>query len=79
MSPCTREIERDRERERERERERQVNIPGVFRVAEVPLVRGGVMPTWAVIPLLQEPVWDMGRALFWPGSSLWPAGEEEEE
>lgn len=54
-------------------------LPGVLRVAEVPLVRGGVMPTWAVMPLLQEPVWDMGTVLFCPGSSPWPATEEEEE
>lgn len=34
-------------------------LPGVLRAAEVPLVLGGVMPTWAVMPLLHEPVWDI--------------------
>lgn len=34
-------------------------LPGVLRAAEVPLDLGGVMPTWAVMPLLHEPVWDI--------------------
>lgn len=34
-------------------------LPAVFSVAEVLLVLGGVMPTWAVMPLLHEPVWDI--------------------
>jgi hypothetical protein len=39
-----------------------VALPGDLRVAEEEeeeevLVRGGLMPTWAPIPLLKEPVW----------------------
>jgi len=34
-------------------------LPGVLMAAEVLLVLGGVMPTWAVMPLLHEPVWDI--------------------
>lgn len=56
-------------------------LPGVLRAAEVPLDLGGVMPTWAVMPLLQEPVWDIwaSAAAFWPASSYWPWAWEEEE
>lgn len=59
-------------------------LPGVLRAAEVPLDLGGVMPTWAVMPLLHEPVWDIWdiwaiAAAFWPASSYWPWAWEDEE
>lgn len=59
-----------------------VGLPVVLRAAEVPFDLGGVMPTWAVMPLLQEPVWDIwaSAAAFWPVSSYWHwAWEDEEE
>lgn len=34
----------------------EILIPGDLREVDEPLVRGGVMPTWALMPLLQEPV-----------------------
>lgn len=61
---------------------RCAGLPVVLRAAEVPFDRGGVMPTWAVMPLLQEPVWDIwaSAAAFWPVSSYWHwAWEDEEE
>lgn len=54
-------------------------IPGVLREVDVPLVRGGVMPTWALMPLLQEPVWDMGKPVFWLMSSPWHEEEGDED
>lgn len=55
--------------------------PGVLRPAEAPLDLGGVMPTWAVMPLLHEPVWDIwaSAAAFWLPSSYWPCAWEDEE
>lgn len=62
---------------------RCVGLPVVLRAAEVPFDLGGVMPTWAVMPLLQEPVWDIwaSAAAFWPVSSYghWAWADEEEE
>lgn len=34
-------------------------LPGVLSAVVVPLALGGVIPTWAVMPLLHEPVWDI--------------------
>lgn len=58
-----------------------VVLPGVLRAVEVPFDLGGVMPTWAVMPLLQEPDWDIwaNAVAFWPASSYWPCAWEEEE
>lgn len=55
-------------------------LPGVLRPAEAPLDLGGVMPTWAVMPLLHEPVWDIwaSAAAFCPASSYWPWAWEED-
>lgn len=57
----------------------EILIPGDLREVDEPLVRGGVMPTWALMPLLQEPVWDMGKAVFWPTSSTWHEEEGDED
>ncbi len=58
-------------------------LPGVLWVPEVPFDLGGVMPTWAVMPLLHEPVWDTwaSEAAFELASSywLWACEEEEDE
>lgn len=35
---------------------RCIGVPVVLRAEELPFDLGGVMPTWAVMPLLQEPV-----------------------
>lgn len=58
-----------------------VVLPGVLRAVEVPFDLGGVMPTWAVMPLLQEPDWDIwaSAVTFWPASSYWPCAWEEED
>lgn len=58
-----------------------VGVPVVLRAAELPFDLGGVMPTWAVMPLLQEPVCDIwaSAAAFWPASSYWHWACEEED